>query len=303
MKSTRLGIIALTVCVDVVAWHPKRAMAVRPKNVEARIERVALNDLREAEGLLGTQAQNNLHKSQTSTKLSQKTVFCMSMAFLTGWVDTVSYRRYNCFVNMMTGNTIRFATSLAESRWVDALFYMSLIVTYVFGVAIFRAIELTLLRYEKEAEEIQQQLVLVVAPLIVSLFLFADVMSHFVRNERIHAPILSLGFGIMNAASAGATGGTVLYAMTGHMNRCGKCLVDYLMLSKAKCYMSFKSHLRIVTSFAAGIGLSVLAAQYLFPLMSGFQPPMATTAGIFFAILFVWYGILPEKSNSSYVPV
>jgi hypothetical protein len=30
---------------------------------------------------------------------------------------------------------------------------------------------------------------------------------------------------------------------------------------------------------------------------------MATTAGIFFAILFVWYGILPEKSNSSYVPV
>ena len=181
---------------------------------------------------------------------------------------------------------------LSPSRWVEALFHMSLIATYDVGVGIFRVIDLTL-RYEKETKGSEHQLLVVVVPLIVSLFMLADVVSHYVGNKRINAPILSLGFGIMNAASADATGGTMLYAMTGHINRCGKCFVDYVMLSKVRCYKSFKSHLRIVSSFAAGIALSVMAAQYLLPLMSRFQPPMATTMGAFFAVLFVWYGSVP----------
>ena len=304
MKSTEILwrlVIALTLCL-VLAVPPKRTVAAFPENLEAHVESVSLNNLQQVEGLPGDQEQNNRYQQYISTKLSNKTIFCMSMAFLTGWVDTVCYRRYNCFVNMMTGNTIRFATSLAESQWVDALFHMTLIATYVVGVGIFRAIDLTL-RYEKEAKESEHHLLVVVAPLIVSLFMLADVVSHFVRNDRIHAPILSLGFGIMNAASADATGGTMLYAMTGHINRCGKCLVDYVMLSKVRCYKSFKSHLRIVSSFAAGIALSGMAAQHLLPRMSGFQPPMATMVGVFFAALFVWYGSVPVKSNSPHAPM
>lgn len=230
-----------------------------------------------------------LDRHSRDVAVSRKTLFVMCMAFLTGTIDTVVYRRFNCYVNMMTGNTIKFAMSLAESRWTDALFHVSLITSYVVGVGIFRCIDIKV-RHGKEKGP-SNQLLPTVAPLILCLFVLADVVSHVVGdNTRLHAPLLSIGFGIMNAASADATGGTILYAMTGHLSRIGKTYVDYLLLGKTKCFKSFKSHLRIVCCFAAGIGISAKAAQYLIPL--GFHLPMATTAGIIYTALFLWYGSL-----------
>lgn len=233
-----------------------------------------------------TPPQRSSHR-QRATGVSRKTIFVASMAFVTGCVDTVCYRRYKCFVNMMTGNVIKFSTALAESRWEDAVFHSSLILSYVTGVGMFRALDIKI-RHGSKDKESPGQLLTMVAPLILVLFMLADVVSHYISNPRLHAPLLSIGFGIMNAASADATGGTILYAVTGHINRMGKTIVDYWMLSKLKCFKSFKSHLRIVCSFAAGIALSVKAAQLM--AFTSVQPPMATTAGIMFAALFFWFG-------------
>jgi uncharacterized membrane protein YoaK (UPF0700 family) len=319
MRSTqvlrRLVTISLTLCFVVAVVLPEQTLVAHPEYGGTNLERVTLNAMggvafsehKQPVDVSGaTQLENppkafghpHHQKQHTSTRLSNKSIFCMSIAFITGCVDTVSYHRYKCYVNMMTGNVVRFATSVAESQWADALFHISLITSYVVGVGLFRIIEWNM-RDIKATDESNHELLVVVAPLIVTLFILADVVAHFVANERKHAPILSLGFGIINAASGDATGGTILYAMTGHINRMGRTLVDYLVLSKGKCYKSFKSHLRIVTCFAAGIALSVKAAQYLLPLMSSFQPPMATTFGLLFAALFIWYGTAPAKSHSS----
>ena len=124
----------------------------------------------------------------------------------------------------------------------------------------------------------------------------ADIVSHFHANHRIHAPLLSIGFGIMNAAFADATGGTILYAMTGHFTKIGRNVADYWMLPKPKAFKSLKSHLRIVIFFATGIALSVKASQYMLPL--GFRLPMATTVGMSFAALFVWYGGVSQSHSA-----
>jgi len=249
-----------------------------------------------------TKAEHRQGHMPARKGVSNKTIFISSIAFLTGCVDTVCYRRYKCYVNMMTGNTIRFATALAESRWTDAFFHISLILSYIVGVGIFRVMDLNLLNGDNMAgESSSQKLLTAVAFMIVALFGLADVVSHFFANNRVHAPLLSIGFGIMNAASADATGGTILYAMTGHITKLGRSYVDYWMLSKPKAWKSCKSHLRIVVCFAAGIALSVKASQYILPLTAGFQPPVATTAGALFAALFLWYGGV-SKSHSSATP-
>lgn len=312
MNSTRILrrlVTVLTLCL-VAAVPPRRSVVAHP-DIDARLQRIILNERSTTvvpDHLVSLQQATDLpaggHRHASPSKgYSNKTIFVMSMAFLTGCVDTVCYRRYKCYVNMMTGNIIRFATAMAESRWMDAMFHISLVASYVVGAGVFRAIDLHLRDEKKETKE-SHHLLVVVAPLIVTLFALADVVAHFVVNERIHAPLLSFGFGIMNAASADATGGTIVYAMTGHITRSGRSLADYWLLAskRQKALKSLKSHLRIVTCFAAGIALSVKAAQYISPLTSIGRPPMATTAGLLFASLFVWYGTVPVKSYSSPPP-
>lgn len=287
---------------QVAAAPPKRSKVVTPPETVSQRTGLDCGNASSLTEHVGALQQRNQsaespgrvlkdHRQHPRSKgVSSKTIFVASMAFATGCVDTVCFRRYKCFLGMMTGNTIRFATAVAEARILDALFHASLITSYAVGVGIFRVLDIKVRHGEKEASSSSQQLLTTVAPIILALFVLADMLAHWFDNNRIHAPLLSVGFGIMNAASADATGGTILYAMTGHITRMGRNIVDYFMLSKPKCLQSFKSRLRIVACFAAGIALSVKAAQYMMVLSSSVQPPLWTTAGVAFAALFLWYG-------------
>lgn len=64
------------------------------------------------------------------------------MAFLTGWANVTLFLKYKGFATMMTGNTMWMARAAVEMRYVDVLYYMSMIFSYTMGLATFRKADL-----------------------------------------------------------------------------------------------------------------------------------------------------------------
>ena len=308
MKEMKFLFLAILATASQVSGMPRASVLVHPDSQKDTLDSISGSssfpeDYAVLQHVPGPPSEEKEVKSlqslpRHSGKIrSKKAMFVSSMAFITGFVDVICYRRYGCFVNMMTGNTIRFATALAESRLKDAFFYVSLISSYAIGVGMFRVMDLKM-RHGNDTKmtgESPLQILTTVAPVVAVLFVLADAVSHFFANNRIHAPLLSMGFGLTNAATADATGGTILYAMTGHITKAAHSFVDYWMLSKPKALKSVRSHSRIVTCFAAGIFLSIKASQYVLPITQGLKIPMATTAGTLFCMLFLWYGSTPKS--------
>ena len=237
------------------------------------------------------------------------------MAFLAGCMDIVFYKRFQCYVNMMTGNTIRFASALANAQWMDAAFGFSLLLSYSVGAGICRLVDLKL-RQRRQRQEGNQQLVakntsspesqlcVAVAPLVLVLFALADLVALTVHN-RIYAPILSIGFGIVNAASSAATGGTILYAMTGHFMKLASSAVEKWWFlddddeGKTVKVACCQFHWRILASFIAGLLLSYKASNILIPILkqSSLRLPLQTMVGFLYALLLVWYGMPPHMGR------
>ena len=172
MKALRLVVFVVVAAVslleNVVAIPASKRTVAAPDSHLLQRESLSLIDEESPscihEKLVASQPHRR-HFSKQTKGVSSKTIFITSMAFITGCVDTVCYRRYKCYVNMMTGNTIQFATALAESRWSDAVFHVSLICNYIVGVGIVRAMDLHL-RHGDQSTESSHQLLIVVAPVI-----------------------------------------------------------------------------------------------------------------------------------------
>ena len=232
----------------------------------------------------------------TSRKVSKKLLFISCLSFMTGFVDILCYDRYHCYVNMMTGNSIRLVTALAESQWAAAFFFVSLLTSYSVGIMSFRVIDLTWRRHREQQlpwKTMQPEIrtCVLAAPLMLLLCCLADVVSHHFANHRIHAPLMSMAFGILNAATAEATGGTILYAMTGHVTKIAKSIADSFADSK-RSHRPPKTSLTVLGSFLAGVFLSVKAKPYMLPLIEQGGVPFCSIVGLIYTILLLSYGRL-----------
>ena len=66
-----------------------------------------------------------------NTRMDKQATFVSCSAFLAGLVEVFCHTRYGCFVNMMTGNTIKFVSSLAKLKWKESLVALVLIASYM----------------------------------------------------------------------------------------------------------------------------------------------------------------------------
>jgi uncharacterized membrane protein YoaK (UPF0700 family) len=81
--------------------------------------------------------QEDAAGSRTSTK----SAVALLLTFAAGYVDVVGYLAlYQVFTANMTGNTVHFAINLLHSRWQDAMLAGSMILIFVAGSIIGRAI-------------------------------------------------------------------------------------------------------------------------------------------------------------------
>jgi uncharacterized membrane protein YoaK (UPF0700 family) len=76
-----------------------------------------------------------------SSQARVKAAVALLLTFVAGYVDIVGYLAlYQVFTANMTGNTVHFASNIVHSKWADAILAGSMIVTFVVGSILGRAI-------------------------------------------------------------------------------------------------------------------------------------------------------------------
>jgi len=260
-------------------------------------------------------------------------VFVTCLAVLTGTCDTVCFRRFGCFANMMTGNTIRMAFAVSDCQWDRAAYHAAMIAAYVSGSALYRYVDDAHRRHQHRTIQQQtdnsrsQRLLLSpstslpsVAMTALGLFVSADLLTAIFfsapseERRRWLAPLLSLPFGLIHAATLKATGGCVTNAATGHYTKIGLAVASALaapsdnnpqqqtggtnnnILSTAGPSLNFA-----LTFLASLVGSSALYGWILktenphVKAIFNRLPPLGTTLGVLYFVLLNWY----EKSSTT----
>ena len=162
---------------------------------------------------------------ETEPFLSQH-AFLSAMSFLSAAGDVISIKRHGGYANMMTGNMIRLAGALTESRWGDSLKSLNLISCYMIGAIVFRSVlnyhegqrmKLSSRQYKKVIKWTKSPLLS--APLALAMLLLGEVWSNM--------SLLAVAGGFINSATAHAAGGTIVFAMTGHLSKILTGVLDY----------------------------------------------------------------------------
>lgn len=212
-----------------------------------------------------------------SSALQGQKRFASAMAFLTGWGQLATYFKYQTFSTMMTGNTMWMALAAVEGRVLDVLYYMSVILSYLFGQAAFRRSDLTLK---------SKSLTFVCAPLVLMLFVGSDVLMKILQQRWLPISMLAFGFGIINSVGQ-EVAGTLTFVITGHYSRLSHQIVD--RFSKTAGRKKFRNeatvkNVVVVLSFIAGIVMAG-ATKNCWPAL---WSRSFTVLGILYASLFLW---------------
>src|SRR6267142_5548846 len=58
------------------------------------------------------------------------------LVMIAGYSDAIGFLQFRAFAGQMTGNTILLAISMVEAAWLEALFYVAVIGSFLIGVVI-----------------------------------------------------------------------------------------------------------------------------------------------------------------------
>jgi uncharacterized membrane protein YoaK (UPF0700 family) len=200
------------------------------------------------------------------------------MAILTGYADVALFLRFQSFATMMTGNGLWLCKAMVEQRHRDALYYTSVIFSYVVGLTIFRKTDLTL----------KQRTMPVCAGLVAALFVLSDVaLIRSGGNKWIPMMLLAAGFGIINSVGT-EVAGTLTNVVTGHLTKLTHQVVDRLFSRQRKPINQpvLMQNLTVTFGFLAGAFLACLVRRNSF--LPRTFPYEWSVLGILYGLLFVW---------------
>jgi uncharacterized membrane protein YoaK (UPF0700 family) len=249
---------------------------------------------------------------------ARRTRFVSLLAFSAGFLDVFSQQHYGCFVNMCTGNTIRGVMAFAEAQWTEAFFYAALVVSYCFGVGFscWSDLQLKKLRKRQASDEgsvlpswmtgtlnrgrktpprIPHPCRVAALP-VVFLFACSDWISALTGQNKLHAAAQSAAYGLIHTTASHSTGGTVLFAMTGHWASLSRLSVERNPFLRSNHALR-TVHVRVLASFLSGILLSVQISRHVRPVVQSLlravgisRFPIHTCVGLLYAGLLLWYG-------------
>lgn len=188
-------------------------------------------------------------------------------AFFTGWANTLTYLRYGCFGTMQTGNGILLARALSDARWDDAVFYATIMLLYLFGLLLYRILDLLLG---------QRSSGMTMAPFYFLLLSTTDLCVLFLHQSssmRYELCFVALAFGGMNSLATQISP-VVTHAITGNLNRVTNAVFDYVVgeVGEAQEREAWIS-LWVTVAFLTGVGACAQAVHQYKPLTHfGFIP-------------------------------
>jgi uncharacterized membrane protein YoaK (UPF0700 family) len=260
----------------------------------------ALQDFPESTESSSSSSSSSL-LSPTPTQ-KKKSLLMISLLIMSGITEGICFRRFKCFPNMMTGNTVRCMDALAD--WNLGMFGLhgSMIVSYVTGGALFRVMEYTSSTrqtYQHLQASNNRLLLAWVARVSLVLFCLSDIVG--VHRDLWRLPFLALGCGLINAA-ANDTAGTVTNAVTGHWTKIGLGTGEALLLpslSKENVPTTTTTTTTTNRSSVKGVSafvVSLLGTNVVYrwlertqPWLLSRLPPLGTSLGVSYALLFGWY--------------
>lgn len=197
------------------------------------------------------------------------------MAFMTGWADYIFIKKYNFFATMMTGNSMKMANALVDGRITDTFFFLSVIISYIVGVGIFRRAELS---YKDKA------LNGLFAPVVAGCFMWSDYLSFVGASKFIPGILLSFAWGIINSVGSEVTG-TLIFVVTGAMTRIANMIVDRISRTAGRKKIpkeGFLMSTSVIGGFILGAAWSAILSV---------KAPKLTSRGVF-SIMGAMYGLL-----------
>ena len=201
--------------------------------------------------------------------------------------------------NLMTGNTVKYGSSLGRMRWRDAWNYASVILCYAFGNSLYRA----LVHWQHHLTTPHTSARFLASPLILAAFGGSDLIFHtnnFPRQYFKHILPLALGFGLLNAATTDALGGTMTNAYTGHLVKVSQGISDWLFAVEPR-QRRFSSVTRLsalmLVCFLVGIVLGTVFVPSLIAAQQSYNVPLFTVFGTCCVILLHLYD-RPHPRNS-----
>jgi len=212
-------------------------------------------------------------------KNDKKNKFAVMMAFLTGIANITLNMKYKTFATMMTGNTMWMAFAATEARYVDIVYYASVIASYLVGLALFRKTDLSL----------REQSMKVCASLVTGLFIGSDVIFHLTNRKWLPVMMLASGFGIINSVGM-EVAGTLTFVITGHMTKLTNQAFDRFSRTAGRKHLSaaeweaVKLNASVIGGFFFGAFFACILKSKDLIRRTG----LFSVMGIVYGALFVW---------------
>jgi len=192
--------------------------------------------------------------------------FASIFGFLGGWCHTLCNKKFDVYTAMVSGHIINMSIFLAEKRWKEALWRMSIIGSYFGGVASARSIELKCERSRTvdEAASPNSRHFKIIAALVASIFTISD------KLEKIQIALLAFGFGLVYPSVSAAIGGTIPHLLTGHTTNVARLVGANQMYHKG-----MKTSICVICSVITGgifgtNAIGVLGSDFPFFTLLGF---------------------------------
>eukprot|EP00977_Amphora_coffeiformis_P029922 scaffold43532_cov191-Amphora_coffeaeformis.AAC.4 len=227
----------------------------------------------------------------------RKTTFAVSLAAVSGVLDVVCVRKFGCFAHLMTGNTVKCLTAATELKWKEASFYAAMVASYVLGAAGYRLVDTLHTKRQQDRKGVAAtknvSTIYHLSFILLPVFAISDVLVRLLHWPASTVAMLwAFGGGVVNASTMNVLG-IVTNAVTGHWNRLGISLIDYLASGKQKD--AVKTTYKVLTATALCVCGTTSLTKFVAK-RYGFAPPMGLVIGMLYFALFRWYGENPSQS-------
>lgn len=210
------------------------------------------------------------------------------LAFVAGWYDSVCFKQYKCYANMMTGNTCNLCMKLGSQDFADVPLLFAAILHFSGGFTLFKLADMKLKgRFSCS----------VAAPVVFALFALADEMRVKFPSSRWHLLLLAVAGGIINSISA-EKGKLVTNMMTGHYQKMSGDVADILFKGGSKQLHGILQSVRVVLTFSSGLAIGAAANKLDAPFAFLPRRKFAIIGAIYAAILLLHELPLPPSREN-----
>jgi uncharacterized membrane protein YoaK (UPF0700 family) len=257
----------------------------------------------------------------------RKRILTSGLLFLSGMAESICFRKFGLYPTMMTGNTVKCITALSDFQWTTAGSIGMYILCYSLGGTLNRFLDLWAAQRRQHNHQIASlkenlpssslssspsaRNLPWVARLALVLFVCADFMACKIQQGIAVLPVMSLAFGLINAAALDELG-CATNAVTGHCTTMGLGFAEHVLFtswpftshtlksrssdmspganksSKEKFITSLQGTTAFVLSvFLTGVVYRWVTAQG--PSITGLLPPLGTSFGLAYLALMTWY--------------